>query len=110
MASALSQALEDVDDALHQKVRLAIMSVLVGVGERTFLQMREALSVSDGNLSTHLTTLERKGFVDIKKSFQGKKPVTSILATDFGKKAFEEYLSALERLVAEARSSQDANS
>jgi len=110
MTSLLTQAIDDVDDALHQKARLAIMAALASLGGASFLQLKEALCLSDGNLSTHLATLERKGYVEITKSFQGKKTLTTILPTEFGQQAFEGYLAALERVISEARAKGGSSS
>ena len=103
MAAPLIHALEEVDDTLHQKARLGVMATLAAIGEASFLTLKESLDLSDGNLSTHLTTLERKGYVRIEKSFRGKRPHTLVRATETGIKAFTDYLAALEYLIAEAR-------
>lgn len=99
----LIHALEEVDDSLHQKARLGVMATLAATGEASFHQLREALRLTDGNLSAHLSTLERKGYVHIEKSFVGKRPHTSVRATEAGARAFDEYLTALESVVTQAR-------
>ncbi len=64
-----------------------------------FTTLKENLDVSDGNLASHLKTLEKMEFVRIEKTFIGRKPNTSYLATSKGKMAFKEHLEALERII-----------
>ena len=101
----LIDALVEVDDSLHQKSRLGVMATLAAVGQASFLQIKETLQLTDGNLSTHLTTLERKGYVEVEKTFRAKRPHTEVRITEAGMKAFSEYLSALEQVIEEARRS-----
>ena len=91
--------LDALDDIIHQKVRLGIMSGLVASGEANFNFLKSALGASDGNLSTHLTVLEEHGFISVRKEFVGKKPRTTYAPTDLGRTAFEQYIQALEELV-----------
>jgi DNA-binding HxlR family transcriptional regulator len=91
--------LDALDDVIHQKVRLAVMSCLMASGEVDFNALKHALGVSDGNLSTHLTVLEDHGYIDVRKEFVGKKPRTTYTPTSLGRKAFEAYIAALEALV-----------
>lgn len=97
MTSTLN--LDALDDVIHQKVRLGVMSSLMASGESDFNFLKSALGVSDGNLSTHLTVLEEAGYIAVRKEFVGKKPRTTYAPTDRGRKAFEEYVAVLERLV-----------
>jgi DNA-binding HxlR family transcriptional regulator len=99
----LGQSLEDIDETIHQKVRLGIMSALVARGESDFRFLRETLGLTDGNLSIHLTKLEEAGYILVKKEFVLKKPHTSYEATELGKAAFDRYLGALERIVQSGR-------
>lgn len=92
-------ALDALDDAIHQKVRLSIMSTLLAVGEVEFKLLKESLSLSDGNLSTHLALLEERGYVEAHKEFVRRKPRTSYTATDSGREAFQRYLQVLERII-----------
>lgn len=91
--------LDALDDVIHQKVRLAVMSWLMASGETDFNTLKHALGVSDGNLSTHLTVLEEHGYIEVRKEFVGKKPRTTYMPTALGRKAFELYVAALEALV-----------
>ncbi len=92
-------ALEALDEVIHQKVRLGIMSTLMAVGSADFKLLKETLGLSDGNLSTHLALLEERGYIDVRKEFRGRKPHTTAIPTDSGRTAFNEYLAALERII-----------
>lgn len=96
---AAVRRLDAIDDVIHQKVRLGVMSSLMASGECDFNFLKAALGVSDGNLSTHLTVLEESGYVRVTKEFHGKKPRTTYLPTDSGRRAFEAYVAALEEMV-----------
>ena len=88
-----------LEEAFGQRARLAIMSCLVSAGRLSFLAIKEELGLTDGNLSSHLSYLERKGFVSIEKGFQGKRPYTEAKTTEEGRAAFEQYVKALETWV-----------
>jgi len=91
--------LDALDDVIHQKVRLGVMSSLLAAGEADFNFLKAALGVSDGNLSTHLTVLEDHDYISVRKEFIGKKPRTTYAPTAAGRAAFESYVAALESLV-----------
>lgn len=61
--------------------------------------LKEQLQITDGNLASHITALEKYKYIEVKKQFVGKKPNTSYAASKSGKKAFSEHLNALERLI-----------
>jgi DNA-binding HxlR family transcriptional regulator len=96
---ATVKRIDALDDVIHQKVRLGVMSSLMALGDADFNFLKSALGVSDGNLSTHLTVLEESGYVRVTKEFVGKKPRTTYSPTDAGRRAFEEYVLVLEALV-----------
>ena len=93
------EALGTLDDAFLQMARLGIMSTLLALGEADFRLLKEALSLSDGNLSTHLAVLEERGYVDIRKEFVRRKPHTTYSPTGAGRAAFRRYLQVLERII-----------
>ena len=97
--SALFASVDSLDEVIHQKVRLGIMSALMASQEADFRFLKETLNATDGNLSIHLTKLEDAGYVVSRKEFVRKKPHTTYTPTDAGRKAFHEYLGALERIV-----------
>ena len=89
----------DIDETIHQKTRLAIMSHLAAVGETDFLTLKRTLGLTDGNISIHAGILESKGFLEIEKSFVGKKTRTTYRITSSGRKAFAEYVGHLEGIL-----------
>lgn len=88
-----------IDDVIHSRVRLAIMSYLATAGSADFTELKTALKVSDGNLSTHLTKLEAKDYVSVTKEFIGKKPHTTVTLTETGKAAFQAYVEGLAAML-----------
>lgn len=89
----------DIDEVIHGRVRLGIMAYLSGADTADFNELKTRLQVTDGNLSVHLRKLEDAGFVEVIKSFQGRRPLTRARLTDAGRKAFVDYLDAMARLV-----------
>ena len=88
-----------IDDVIHSRIRLAIMAVLVAVDEAEFIYLREKVKATDGNLSVHLKKLEDAKYISVKKSFADRKPITHYKLTAAGRKAFEEYIDNLEKLI-----------
>ena len=83
----------------ESRVRLGVMSVLMVNEWVDFTEMKNLLQVTDGNLASHSTALEKRGYIEIKKEFVGKKPRTSYQITATGKTAFQEHLAFLEKLM-----------
>ena len=94
-----THALVSLDEVIHQKARLGIMSTLLALGEADFKLLKETLGLSDGNLSTHLALLEERGYILLVKEFRGRKPHTTASTTAAGRTAFQEYLAALESII-----------
>jgi DNA-binding transcriptional ArsR family regulator len=92
-----------IDEMIHQRTRLAIMATLAGVASLEFNEIKADLGLTDGNLSTHLSALERAGYVRIAKAFRGKKPRTTIAQTAKGRKAMTNYVSLLRGILDRAR-------
>ncbi len=97
---------EALDETIHQKARLGIMSTLMALGEADFKLLKETLGLSDGNLSTHLALLEERGYVHVRKEFRGRRPHTSATPTEAGRRAFKGYLAALEAIIRAAKAWQ----
>ena len=95
----LNPNIHKLNKAFESRVRLGIMSVLMANEQVDFNTMKNLLEVSDGNLASHAATLEREGYLLIKKKFVGKKTSTTYSATKNGVKAFAEPLTALEKLI-----------
>ena len=94
---------QQLDRVIHEKGRLAIMSLLAAVPELSFTELRDALSMTDGNITAHTRTLQQSGFVAVTKSFKGGRPLTTFALTDSGRKAFGEYIVLLAQIVDEHR-------
>lgn len=88
-----------IDDVIHSRVRLAIMSYLATAHSAEFVELRKALKVSDGNLSTHLKKLEDTGYVTVKKQFVDSKPLTRIEISREGETAFRAYVDGLATML-----------
>jgi DNA-binding transcriptional ArsR family regulator len=99
---------DELDPLLHERGRLAIVSALAAGGRMTFTELREALGMTDGNLSIHLQKLEEKGYVSIAKQFVGRRPQTSCQLTRAGRHAFTGYLDHLEAIVRQGRAQERA--
>lgn len=88
-----------LDDVIHQRVRLGILTVLTETAFADFTFLKETLGVTDGNLSRHLSVLEEAGYVDITKGYQGKRPHTTVSATKQGRAALVDHLASLRELI-----------
>ncbi len=91
--------LSKFDPVIHSPVRIAIMSTLISVLDADFLYLKKITKASDGNLSSHISKLEKNGFLTTTKSFLGKKPHSNYKITKKGRTAFQTYLKALEDLI-----------
>ena len=81
------------------RVRLGVMSILMVNEEVSFNDFKQMLEVTDGNLASHMTTLEQEGFIKVHKSFIGRKTNTAYSVTKAGEKAFTEHIVALEKVI-----------
>lgn len=88
-----------LDDTVHQRVRLGILAVLNEADQADFGFLKEALDLSDGNLSRHLRVLEEAGYVRIEKGYEGRRPRTWVNATRQGRRALAGHLAALQQLI-----------
>jgi hypothetical protein len=91
--------IENLNKAFESRVRLGIMSILMVNETIDFGTLKEQLQITDGNMASHLSALEKLKYIEITKQFIGKKPNTSYAASALGKKAFSDHLDALERLI-----------
>jgi len=92
-----------LDRVIHEKGRLTIMSMLAASPELSFTELRDGLGMTDGNLTTHIRTLQQTGYLSVTKSFQNNRPLTTCALTAAGKKAFANYINLLEQIVQQAR-------
>lgn len=95
----MKELLKDLDKAFENKVRLGIMSALVINDYLDFISLKELLGVTDGNLASHLKSLEKSEYVEFKKEFLDRKPNTKYSATKKGVMAFEKHIRAIEQLL-----------
>ncbi len=87
---------ERLDPLLHSELRLAVMSLLVSAGSAEFPYIKEVTGATAGNLSIQLDKLSEAGYINVEKSFKGKRSCTTCHITPVGMKAFEEYVSVLK--------------
>ena len=97
------QAFLQLDRVIHEKGRLAIMSMLAASPDLSFTDLRDALAMTDGNLTTHIRTLQEAGYVAVAKSFKNRRPLTTCSLTPAGRKAFAAYVTLLEQIVQQTR-------
>jgi len=90
---------QQLDDIIHSRIRLAIISVLIAVEEAEFKFLKEKVHATDGNLSVHLKKLEEVGYIFVRKEFIERKPVTSYRLSKKGQEAFKKYVERLENLI-----------
>lgn len=98
--------MSELDNIIHQPVRLRVMSVMVAleIGEQMdFVYLRNLLKVTDGNLGAHLVKLEEAGYVSIEKTFVARKPRTFISVTGKGRDAFAGHITALKQIIKDAQ-------
>lgn len=88
-----------LDDVVHQRVRLGILAVLAEAKRADFGFLRDALDLSDGNLSRHIQVLEEAGLVSVEKGYEGRRPRTWVSATRRGRTALDAELSSLRELI-----------
>lgn len=90
---------QQLDEIIHSRIRLAIMSVLISMDEADFNFIKEKINATDGNLSVHLKKLEDAEYLSVQKEFLDKKPHSLYKLTKKGKTAFEKYIEQLEKLI-----------
>jgi len=88
-----------IDEVIHGRMRLGIMVYLSDADAADFTELKTVLEATQGNLSVHLKTLEKAGYIAIDKSFKDNKPLTRISITREGRKAFSAYLDAIGSLI-----------
>jgi len=88
-----------LDPVIHGRVRLGMMAYLASVNRASFGELKQKLEASDGNLSTHLRKLEDAGYVQVKKSFIGRKPLTEVSLSQNGRAAWIGYLGHMQSLL-----------
>lgn len=90
---------EELDPLLHSQLRLAIMSVLIGVKEAEFSYLKEKTGSTAGNLSVQISKLNEAGYISVQKTFRDNYPLTTAMITPAGIAAFEKYVKALRQYI-----------
>lgn len=94
--------MSQLDETIHQPVRLKIMAALKALPENEpieFVRLRAIVEATEGNLGAHIATLEKSGYIAVEKDFVGKKPRTRIGMTRNGRRAFEAYVDYLRGIL-----------
>lgn len=91
--------IDEIDNVIHGRLRLGVMAYLADVEAADFVELKQALDVTQGNLSANLITLEEAGYIAIEKRFVGRKPLTRARITPEGREAFRRYLLQMAKLV-----------
>lgn len=89
--------LKELDPLLHSQIRLAIVSILMGVDEAQFNYLKEKTETTAGNLSFQLSKLKEANYIKVSKGFKDNYPLTTVRMTAKGKKAFEAYVLAMKQ-------------
>ena len=91
--------IQKLQKVFESRVRLGVMSILMVNEKVDFSTLKDNLELTDGNLASHLTALEKKEMIRVEKLFVGRKPKTNYSVTPLGKQLFKEHLAALEKLI-----------
>ena len=95
----MKNIISNINKAFDHRIRLGIMSVLMVNEYADFKTLKELLGATDGNIASHTKALEKQNYIMVEKSFIDRKPNTRYIASDTGRKAFQEHLEALEKLL-----------
>ena len=96
-----------LDRVIHEKGRLGIMSLLAATPELSFTELRDTLEMTDGNLITHIRTLQESGYVVVSKTYLEGRPLTTCALTPKGRREFQAYIELLARIVDQARQNRN---
>ena len=91
--------IDQLNKIFDSRIRLGIMSSLLVNEKMNFNELKELIAVTDGNLASHLKTLEDSGYIKVQKGFIGRKTNTSYSVTKAGEKAFKQHVDALEKMI-----------
>ncbi|PWS31193.1 winged helix-turn-helix domain-containing protein [Pedobacter paludis] len=95
----MKNPIADLNKIFDSRIRLGVMSMLVVNNEIGFNDLKKMLELTDGNLASHLNTLEQAEFIKVHKGFIGRKTNTTYSITPLGKQAFKAHLDALEKMI-----------
>lgn len=95
----MKNPIENLNKVFDSRVRMGIMSVLMMNEQSAFNELKELIQITDGNLASHLKSLEENGFIKVHKGFIGRKTNTTYMITKSGEKAFKSHIDALEKMI-----------
>ncbi len=95
----MKNLIENLNKIFDSRIRLGIMSALMVNAEVNFNELKELIQVTDGNLASHIKTLEESDYIKVQKGFVGRKTNTTYSVTKAGEKAFKVHLEALEQMI-----------
>ncbi len=95
----MNNPIENLNKTFDSRVRLGIMSALMVNDKINFNDLKELIDVTDGNLASHVKSLEESGYIKVNKGFIGRKTNTTYAVTKVGEKAFQQHLNALEKMI-----------
>jgi DNA-binding HxlR family transcriptional regulator len=95
----MKNPIEQLNKVFDSRIRIGIMSALMVNDSLNFNDLKALIDITDGNLATHLKTLEDNKYIDVKKGFIGRKTNTTYSITRTGEKAFRSHLDALEQII-----------
>lgn len=95
----MKNPIEHLNKVFDSRIRLGIMSAVMVNDEVNFNDLKELIQVTDGNLASHLKTLEESGYILVRKGFVGRKTNTTYAVTKAGEKAFKAHIDALEKMI-----------
>ncbi len=95
----MNNPIENLNKTFDSRVRLGIMSALMVNDKINFNDLKELIDITDGNLASHVKSLEENGYIKVNKGFIGKKTNTTYGVTKAGEKAFQQHLNALEKMI-----------
>lgn len=96
---ALNNPIAGLNKIFDNRIRLGVMSILMVNEEISFNDLKQMLEVTDGNLATHMQTLEESKFIKVHKGFIGRKTNTTYSITKAGEKAFKDHIEGLEKMI-----------
>ena len=99
IAMAANNPIAGLNKIFDNRIRLGVMSILMVNEEVNFNDLKQMLEVTDGNLATHLQTLEESAYIKVQKGFIGRKTNTTYSVTRAGEKAFNDHIAGLEKMI-----------
>lgn len=99
----MNNPIENLNKIFDSRIRLGIMSALMVNAEVNFNDLKELMDITDGNLASHIKTLEENSIIKVQKGFIGKKTNTTYSVTKAGEKAFKAHLEALEKMIRQTK-------